>query len=65
MKLYRKKLLQPMRPYIEGESMDGIGVPIGETPEVGGMVAVNPENDSDKWYVSKQFFEGNYEETEL
>jgi len=61
MKLYRKKLLQPMRAYIEGEDMTGISVAEGDTPEVGGMVAVNPDDNIDRWYVSKQFFEDNYE----
>ncbi len=62
MRLYRKKLLQPMRPYVEGEDMSGISVAECDTPEVGGMVAYNADEPTDVWYVAKQFFEDNYEE---
>ena len=62
MKLYRKKLLQPMRPYVEGEDMVGISVAECDTPEVGGMIAVSPDNALDKWYIAKQFFKDNYVE---
>lgn len=60
-KNYRKKNVQPMRPYIEGEDMTGISVAECDTPEPGGMIAVDPENPVDKWYVAKDFFEKNYE----
>jgi hypothetical protein len=62
MKLYRKKTTQQMRPYIEGETLDGVSVSPEDTPEVGGMVAVNKDNPKDQWYVAKKFFEDNYEE---
>ena len=58
---YRKKSLQPMRPYIDGENMDGISVAEGDTPEAGGMIAVNTKDESDRWYIAKKFFEDNYE----
>lgn len=58
---YRKKNVQPMRPYVPGEDMTGISVSTGDTPELGGMIAQNPTNPKDKWYVSKKFFEENYE----
>ena len=61
MKMYRKKHLQPMRPYAVGEDLSGISVSEDETPEDGGMIAINPNNPDDKWYVAKQFFEDNYE----
>ena len=61
-KNYRKKNVQPMRPYIQGETMDGISVNAEDTPEIGGMIAYNPENPDDRWYVGKQFFAHNYEE---
>ncbi len=60
-KNYRKKNVQPMRPYVEGEDMTGISVNKEDTPEVGGMIAVNPKNGEDRWYVAKQFFLDNYE----
>ena len=50
-----------MRPYVEGEDMDGISISESDTPEVGGMIAVNENIDNDKWYVAKQWFEDNYE----
>ncbi len=50
-----------LRPYVEGEDMSRISVANTDTPEVGGMIAVNSENSEDQWYVAKDFFEGNYE----
>lgn len=65
MKNYRKKNVQPMRPYVEGEDLTGISV----SPEdqkldtlAGGMIAVSAANPDDKWYVAKKFFNDNYEE---
>ena len=60
-KKYRKKNNQLMRPYVSGEDMIGISVALGDTPEEGGMIAVNPEDTEDIWYVSKKFFDSNYE----
>lgn len=58
---YRKKNVQPMRPYVEGEDLTGISVNKEDTPEIGGMIAINPKNREDRWYVAKKFFEDNYE----
>lgn len=58
---YRKKNLQPMRPYIAGEDLTGVSVNKEDTPELGGMIAVNPANNEDRWYVAKKFFDDNYE----
>ena len=60
-KNYRKKNVQPMRPYITGEDLTGVSVSSEDTPENGGMIAVNPSNEKDKWHVAKDFFEKNYE----
>jgi len=60
-KFYRKKALQPMRPYIPGEDLTGVSVNDQDTPEEGGMLAFNEANPDDKWYVGKAFFENNYE----
>lgn len=59
-KNYRKKNVQPLRPYIQGEDMTGISVADCDTPEIGGMIAINPADKKDKWYVAKKFFEENY-----
>lgn len=60
-KLYRKKNLQEMRPYVPGEDMTGISVNKEDVLEEGGMIAVNANNPEDRWYVGKKFFEDNYE----
>ena len=63
-KNYQKNAVQPMRPYIPGEDLEAQGVSVwdGDTLEVGGMIAKNPDNLDDQWYVAKEFFEKNYEE---
>lgn len=61
-KNYRKKNVQPMRPYVLGEDLSGVSVSAEDTPEEGGMIAYNPDNPADKWYVAKAFFEANYVE---
>lgn len=58
---HKKKNLQEMRPYIPGEDLTGISVSPRDTPEEGGMIARNPENPLDQWYVAKKFYEENYE----
>ena len=60
-RLYRKKNLQAMRPYIPGECLKGVSVNKEDTPELGGMIAVNSDNTGDRWYVAKKFFDDNYE----
>jgi len=59
-KNYIKFNMQPMRPYIPGEDLTGISVAACDTLEQGGMIAVNPNDPSDSWYVAKKFFEDNY-----
>ena len=58
---YRKKNVQPMRRYIPGEDLTGVSVSPEDIPEDGGMIAFNPNNPDDQWYVAKKFFEENYE----
>ena len=60
---YRRKGLAEMRPYVPGESL-GFSVNPVDTPELGGMVARNPKNHEDQWYVAKQYFEDNFEEVQ-
>lgn len=62
-KNYRKKGVQPMRPYVPGEDLTGVSVSEEDTPELGGMIAIGKDNGA-KWYVSKSFFEENYVESE-
>jgi hypothetical protein len=60
-RLYRKKVCQPMRPYVPGEDLTGVSVSECDTPMLGGMIAMNPVNPTDMWYVSEEFFNANYE----
>jgi len=53
-----------MRPYLLGEDLTGISVNKEDTPELGGMIAINTNNKEDMWYVGKAFFEENYEEAD-
>jgi hypothetical protein len=60
-KKYRRTGLSEMRPYIPGEDFTGISVSAGDTPALGGMVARNPKNHADKWYVAEKYFLDNLE----
>ena len=61
MNKYKKTTKQSMYPYEEGMSLTHVQVSDGVTPEVGGMIAVNENEPTDQWYISKAFFEANYE----
>lgn len=58
---YRRKGLSEMRSYIVGEDLTGISVNSQDTPQDGGMIARNPDNHRDQWYVAKEYFEKNLE----
>lgn len=58
---YRRTNLAEMRPYVPGESLDGVSVSAVDTPALGGMIARNPENHADQWYVARAYFEANFE----
>jgi len=60
MKNYIKQTLQPMDKWTPKYDMTGVSVWDGDTPEIGGMVAQNPKDATDRWYVAKAFFEENY-----
>ena len=62
-KQYKRKDLSEMRPYILGENLTNISVNKKDDPETDmGMVARNPKNHEDQWYVARQYFEDNLEE---
>lgn len=64
-KQYRRKGLSEMRPYVKGEDTTGISVSLTDTPEIDmGMIARNPINHVDQWYVARKYFEDNLEEAE-
>jgi hypothetical protein len=65
-KLYRRKGGSEMRAHVPGEPLENISVSeedrqSGCLREPGGMIARNPENHADQWYVNKEWFEANYE----
>lgn len=60
-KTYRRKGVIDLRPYIPGESLTGISVNSADTPQIGGMIARNPDNPKDQWYVARDFFDQHYE----
>jgi len=59
--LYQRKGLSAMREYADGESLEGVSVSSEDTPGIGGMIAVNVKNPSDKWYVAAKYFDDNLE----
>lgn len=60
-KEYKRTNRATMRPYVPGEDMTGISVSKEDIPELGGMIARNPDNHADQWYVAKTYFEKNFE----
>ena len=59
-KKYRKKGITEMRPYIPGESLIGISKSPNDYISNEGMIARNPANPSDQWFVSQEYFDQNY-----
>ncbi len=66
-KIYKKKGLTEMRPYTVGEDLSGVSVSEEdiyrptELEEPGGMIARDPDNPKDQWYISKAYFAKHYE----
>lgn len=59
---YKRKGLSEMRPYVKGEDLTKISVSDVDDPESDmGMVARNPKNHEDQWYVARKYFEDNLE----
>lgn len=61
-KRYERFGITEMRPYIPGELMAGISVSSVDNPKKGGMIARNPKNHSDMWYVAEKYFRDNYKQ---
>ena len=62
-KKYRRKGLAEMRPYESGESLTGVSVAAVDKPQLtGGMIARNPDNHNDQWFVAMEYFVKNFEE---
>jgi hypothetical protein len=61
-KQYKRKGLSEMRPYVKGEDLSGVSVSAEDNPQTDmGMIARNPQNHNDKWYVARKYFEENLE----
>jgi len=62
-KKYRRIKIAELRPYIKGEDTSNISIAQVDEPETDmGMVARNPENHLDQWYVARKYFNENFEE---
>jgi len=62
-KQYRRVDLSEMRPYVSGEDLSKVSVSETDNPETDmGMIARNPKNHEDQWYVAKKYFDDNLEE---
>ena len=63
-KKYERTNIAEMRPYVLGEDMTSISLsdPDRErTPEVDmGMIARNPKNHKDQWYIARKYFNENF-----
>ncbi len=61
-KQYKRKGLSEMRPYVPGEDLSGVSVSQQDDPPSDmGMIARNPKNYADQWYVARKYFEDNLE----
>ncbi len=59
---YQRKELSQMRPYVKGEDLLKISISAEDYPESDiGMVARNPKNHKDQWYVARKYFDDNFE----
>ena len=62
-KKYRRTNIAEMRPYIKGEDLTDISVSDVDKPISDmGMIARNPKNHKDQWYVARKYFEDNFEQ---
>jgi hypothetical protein len=62
-KQYRRKDLSELRPYVRGEDLAGISVSATDIPKLDmGMIARNPQDHNDQWYVARKYFNENLEE---
>ncbi len=62
-KQYKRKGLSEMRPYAKGEDLSTVSVSKEDNPETDmGMIARNPKNNADQWYVARKYFNDNLEE---
>jgi hypothetical protein len=62
---YRRKQIAELRPYVEGEQLDGVSISASDrvagSPKLGDMIARNPKNHADQWLVAAAYFADNFE----
>ena len=62
-KKYRRTNIAEMRPYVFDENLFEISVAEVDDPHNDmGMIAKNPNNYKDQWYVARKYFNDNFEE---
>ncbi len=61
---YRRSNVDEMRPYVPGEDLTAFSVNKEDEPQMGGMIARNPDNHADQWYVAPDYFAKNFEPME-
>lgn len=59
-KNYSRTGLSEMRAYVPGEDLSEVSISKEDIPCLGGMIAKNPLNPADRWYVSEQYFKENF-----
>ena len=58
---YVRTNIAEMRSYVPGEDLNGISVSPEDNPEEDcGMIARNPNNHNDQWYVNRAYFRANF-----
>ncbi len=59
-KKYRRAAISELRPYVAGESLENIAVADSDkakgSPQLGDMIARNPNDHSNQWLMNKDFF---------
>ena len=61
-KHYRRTNIAEMRPYVVGEDLRNVSVSDQDDPVTDkGMIARNPKNHKDQWYVARAYCEANFE----
>ncbi len=65
-KQYRRKQIAELRPFVPEDDMYGVSVSLEDakagSPKEGDMIARNPKNHADQWYVNEKYFNENLEE---
>ena len=50
-----------MRHYVKDEDIRDISVSLEDNPDIDmGMIARNPKNHKDQWYMARKYFEDNF-----